>query len=694
MDQPTIAPEAQPAQTPDIPQLASPGAMGGEVAAAGADLAAGVGQRLLARHDIDLKNQYEDQLTQAQLRIAGGRETLSAQMEQLQRDPNLDVKTYTDQVHGLFDQMASGVMDGVTNTHIQRTLAGQLADTKAQYGEQADKWQTMQQAGLVVAGSNQLFNKVGGQAYQQSDPASLTALNTQLATYVHALPGLTPDQRQQLVVQGVSQNASNFGYGLADRDPAQARALFDQGWFAQNGLKDQQLHVMDRAIRQGESRAEGKAHAAAVLADTTLSVQGETVMRTIEAGGSIPVPDAVALAKQVRKAAEDSTAAQKPKPELYALADRLDGAVNQMDVKARYSLQAPVDIEAASQAAQAEVARRRAAGEPITLQEGARLTAITTLAQQTKTAVQTDPWSLAAPRGVAPAPLDPNNPASFAQRTQQAQMLQGVLKLPYPVSPLQKDEAETMGKQVVNSEAGRIAALTTLDNFDPTTRNLAAKQVMPNDGGFAIEAGLDPFNRTVVQQGRERAAADVHFWSARPQGALPGDHPPAEAHIRDLGMRVDAALGPVADQTQVAGIKQTAEHWIAGMMVRQGKSNGIGITDTDVQNGLRAALGGHVLPNGAVTGGIGSWGSPNNVYVVPNSMTARDFSNFVGGQVATDRARGHGPVNPDGTPFNLTQAQPVYQGNGKYIWTTPAGVVMTSPRTRQAPQPYMTTGAQ
>jgi hypothetical protein len=315
--------------------------------------------------------------------------------------------------------------------------------------------------------------------------------------------------------------------------------------------------------------------------------------------------------------------------------------------------------------------------------------ALTELAQRTTTALQTDPWSLAAARGVAPAPLDPNNPANYHQRVMQAQQLQQVLHVPYAISPLQKEEAEQLGKQAAASDAGRMAALASLDHFDPAWRDVAARQVMPHDGGFAIEAGLDPFNRTVVQQGRERAAADVNFWNAKPADALPGDKPPAQTHIRDLGMRVDAALGAVADQTQVAGIKATAEHWIAGMMVRQGKSNGMGITDADVQNGLRAALGGHVASNGAVTGGIGSWGAPNNVYVIPNSMTATGFSNFVNGQVAADRAQGKGPVNADRrTPFNLTQAKPVFQGQGRYIWVTPAGTV-----TMANGQPYMTTGA-
>ena len=489
MAEPMIAPEAAPTQTPDIPQLANPAAMGGEVAAAGADLAAGIGQRVAARHEIDLRNQYEDQLTQAQLRIASGREALSSQIEQLQRDPNLDVTKYTDQVHGLFDQMATGVMDGVTNTRIQRQLTGQLGDMRAQYGEQAGSWQTVQQAGLVVAGSNKLLSDLGDQSYRVTDPKNqLPALNGQWADYVHGLPGLKPDQRQALVTQGVSQNALNAGYGLADHNAALARDLFDQGWFAATGLKDQQLHVLDRAIRQGENRQEAQAHAATALGDAQLNIAGETAMRTIEAGGSMPVPDVVTLAHQVRARAEAGMAAGKPKPELFALADRLDGAVNQMDVKAKYGLQAPADIQAAAEAAQAEAARRKAAGQPVTLQEGARLTAITALAKQTVEAAHTDPWSLAAPRGIAPTPLDPNNPATFAARTQQAQTLQQVLKLPYPLPPLQKSETEQLGTLAAASDAGRMAVLTQLDHFDPVTRNLAAKQVMPHEAVLRSKA--------------------------------------------------------------------------------------------------------------------------------------------------------------------------------------------------------------
>ncbi|KUR80906.1 hypothetical protein [Novosphingobium sp. FSW06-99] len=689
-------PVPTPEATPYLPEAATPDAFGAPVAGAAEQAGATMQAGALDAHRILLNNQYDADLSAAQVRAAQLRPQMQQAIATIQGDPDLKLPEYSQRVGDAFDQIAGQVTDDVANPKIARIMAAQVADMRSSYATEAGQWQTVQTAGQAVGQLGALKQALTGQAYSSAMPDDVLKLGQQWSDTVHSQQGLTPDQRSAIALSGLEELPVAYGQGLAySDDPAKVRMgyqLYQSGWFAQAGVKGDQLHLLGRMFDSRMAHVDAQQKAQNEAAIQGFVGQTDQALATINAGGNVPMPQLQAMAQQARQLADAAQAAGKPKPELINRADQLEAALAKVDVNGRYQYLPPAQLTAMAEAAEADNARKVAAGQPVSLAEGAHVQALRNLANTTQAAVQSDPWSLATARGVAPAPLDPTNPQSYATRAMQAQQLQRVLQLPYPIAPLQKPEAEQLGKQAASSEQGRMAALATLDHFDFATRDLAARQVMPHDSGFVIEAGLDPFNREVVQQGRERASADPGFWSAKPADAVPGTKPPAQAHIADLNARVDAALGPMMDQTEIAGVKTTAANWIAGMLVRQGRSS-MTVTDTDVQNGLRAALGGHVTSGGQVTGGIGSWGAPNNVYVVPTSMNAPGFVNYVNRQVTADRAKGMGPVNPDGTPFNLSQAVPVFAGNGTYKWKTPAGWVMAPAHPRQAPQPYLTRGA-
>ena len=687
---PVQAPEA----TPYLPAAATPDAFGAPIGAAAEQAGAMQQAGVMDARRILLNNQYDADLSAAQVRAAQLRPQMQAQIAAIQGDPDLKLPEYGQRVSDAFDSLAGSVTDGITNTKIARIMSAQVSDMKASYATEAGQWQTVQTAGQAVGQLGYLQNTLAAQADANMTPDGIGKLQQQYADTVHLQAGLTPDQRSQITMAGMEKIPLTYASALAYSDDptkvALAYHLYQSGWFEKVGVKADALRQNGRMVDSRMAHMQAQVQATANADTAGFTVKAEQTIATVTNGGNVPMPDLANLAAEADARAKASQDAGKPKPELFTLATRLHEALQKADVNGRYAMLPPAQLNSMAQTAQADIARKRAAGQPVSLDDGVHAQALADLAQRTIAAVNSDPWSLAAQRGVAPAPLNPADPNTYHQRTMQAQQLQQVLGLPYPVSPLQKSEAEQLAKQAGTGEAGRQQVLAQIDHFDMATRDVAARQILPRDGTFVIEAGLDPGQRGAVQQGKERLSANPQFWNAKLPNALPGDKAPALAHLSALDARVDAALGSYFSQTDIAGVKATARNWIAGQMVGQGKSDGHALTDNDVQNGLRVALGGHVTSSGLVTGGIGSWGAPNNVYLIPPSVNAPGFEHWVTRQVTQDRAQGRGPVNPDGTPFNLTQAKPVFIGQGRYRWDTPAGVVMMPGSTRHAPQPYIT----
>jgi hypothetical protein len=201
----------------------------------------------LQRKEIDLRNRYEADMTQGQLRVATLRQQMADQLHAIQTDPNLDLNDYAARVGAVFDTMAAKVTEGQTSTRIQRQLASQLGEMRAQYGEQAQNWQSLQQANVVNQGARALGETLEGQAYWLAIRRLCSNCSCNGATMCTAWQDLTPDQRMALVAEKVPSIALAFGRGMADRDPQQVKSLVASGWFTDHGIKGEQLAALDRA---------------------------------------------------------------------------------------------------------------------------------------------------------------------------------------------------------------------------------------------------------------------------------------------------------------------------------------------------------------------------------------------------------------------------------------------------------------
>ena len=677
-----FAPPPVPAagETPYLAPAATPEASGAGVGEALAQGAGTVQQGLMQANEILLHNNYDADMSAAQVKLAKLRDSMNQHLAALQGDPNLAPQDYHDAALGAFDTLAPQVSDGIANTRIARQINAQVSEMRDQFSEQATGYQAAGIARQATAQTSMAFNSLYGQLAQTRDPAEAQKILEQGATIPFSMKGINQDTAQALSTEFVQHGVQNFAYGLTYSDNAQdvglAKQLLQNGAFASMGLRGDEEHILLRAVDGRLGRLQAQANAQQQAAIASFAVGGNQTLATINAGGSVPLPQLVAQAQQARAMAQAAEAAGKPRPELEALANNLDKAAVQQDVNGRFGSSGLTTVQNAARDAMAAISAAKAAGKPVSFEDGAHAEALQELSQRLTSQANRDPMSLASNYGIQLAPLDPSNPASYGQRAMQSQVVQRTAQIPQPIGPLTADEAQQRQKLAASSDQGRMQVLGELDHFDPAHRALAATQIMPGDGAFVAEAQLNPGDRGMVQAGRERLKANPQFWDAKPQGTI--GPPPAKVLLGQIGANIDNAMGPGISQSDIAGIKTTVQNYLAGYATGQSHSDGLSLNSGDASRAVSIAMGGHALPNGQWTGGLGWWGqvAAGRSFVLPSSMTSSQFGSAVVARAAQDAAAGRGPVNPNGTTFNLSQAKPVYIGNGTYRWQTQSGTVM------------------
>lgn len=670
------APAPAPQQDLALPMAATPEAFGAGVAEAGEQAAASYQQRQLQANQIFLNNKYDADLTAGQQRLLMLQDQMAQVKTAAQTDGTVPFDQYQTHVLGSFDNLAGQVTDGVTNAKIARQLAAQVAEQRSQTLIGAGQFQAAQTAAIANDGVTQLANSYVGNARQYASIDQLQQGQMNFATAVHSLAGVTDSDRAALAEHGIASQATAYFqaklYSADPQDVIAAKQAIDDGTASHVGVPGPALETLDRLAGVRMRAVAGQQQAAAGAQKAAFMVGADQITRTIDAGGSLPLEQVWQAEAQARTLAQAAAAAGKPDEALAAKADQLHLAGVKIDVNGQYGSMPPAQVAIAAQNAQAAIAAKQAAGQTVSLDEGAHATALAALSSRINGQLQNDPTQLAAAHGIALAPLDPGHPQSFANRTVQMQQLGLAIKSAVPLPPLSSDETQQFARQAATGDAGRLAVLGQLDHFDPVTRAQAARQIMPGDGTLVAEAQMDAGNRQTVQAGRDKLVANPGFWNTKPTGSASGP-PPGQAAWTAASAQIDDALRLISP-TDRAGIKQTAQNWLAGFYAAQGRADSTGITPQDTDTALRVALGGgyHTDPatgHRVATGGISHWGSSQNAYVVPEKMTGAQFQTGVYNQVQTDRAAGGGPVQADGkSPFDLKYATPVLTGGTSYMF--------------------------
>jgi hypothetical protein len=117
-------------------------------------------------------------------------------------------------VGAVFDTMAATVTEGQTSTRIQRQLASQLGEMRAQYRRAGAELAIPATGECGQPGRAGAGRDAGGAGLLAGDPATVQQLQLQWGDYVHGLQDLTPDQRMALVAEKVPSIALALGAAL------------------------------------------------------------------------------------------------------------------------------------------------------------------------------------------------------------------------------------------------------------------------------------------------------------------------------------------------------------------------------------------------------------------------------------------------------------------------------------------------
>lgn len=651
------APAPQPIATQPLPMTASPEQFGAGVFGDIAQGAAEANARLEIGRELDLKNQYDAQLGGAQVALAQFQSRMNDAENAARTSPDIPANGYRAAVLKQYDDMAPSVLGGISNPRVAELAKRQMAEMRAHYDQSAADYQTVTLAKMAGQNAAQADDANTALAGQMTDPAAVHQLQQRAADMWHSMADLTQDQRHLGTIQSGEKIGVAYAWGAIQRDPQGALAAIDNGTMTALGVPGDQIHVLRRAAEAGIRglQAEQRVQMAAAKAD--FNQRYSLFMARAHDGEDISPRDAAALAREAAVYGEPAKAHDIGR----ALEDQ--GFARQYRTMAANpaAMQQHIAELAAKPHPSAEDQRELAWAQEHAGGLASRFTG--------------DPVGYLAsfgPRGTQPPPLDMTNPQSIAARAQWAQAASTVAGQAIP--PLSDAEMQPLRQRIAQGPSGRLEALSQLDSLHPVARAQWARAIMPNDKLFQQEAQVSPGARATIQAGREAEKGNPQYWpTTNPKDA-------AQARSARQLANYDAMLAFAMkgmDPADVRAAQQNMRNYIAGRASGAGKANAHSIGASDLKEAVAYALGGQIK-DGRQYGGIAQWSGPQSFVVVPETMTAGQFgAAIVNDRAAQDRA-GNGPVNPNGSPFDLKRATPVLVGDGLYRWETASGVVMNA----------------
>jgi hypothetical protein len=653
----SIVPETAPQPLTPQPAAYTPSAFGGDVAQAMTGAANMAGEQIMARHRMDLKNYADAENADGQVRIANLRDQMAAAQADVQKAAQgggLDPRQYHDAMIGKFDELSAGLASGANSAAVQRQLNAQLGVMRAEVSTQARDWQTVNLANQAIRSSGEAEGAFDQQSAQATTPAQMMQIQQQSADFYHGLTDLSEDQRHTLTIQGVQKRAAIFAEGIAQNDPGQALAYLKDGTLFHLGLRGEQAHTIERMANAGVKAQEAEARQQAAIVKTQFNMQADLFTKAAEASGEVDLPMARSLQQQALTLGEP------------VRAQALQMLVENQGFAKQYKAMAinPAEMQRHIAALAAEKNPSETDQRELHYAQGH--------ANEWVSKFNADPAGYAATMGVPgaqPPPVSLNDPHSLqALEVWRQGMAKRTGLADFPMFP---DAMVTpMQQQLAQGGQSRQDLVHALDAFSDNDRALAARQIAPQDYTFQHEVMLAPDARAMLQYGREAQKGNGAYWPERNSK----DYPDQAQWLADADARVDFAMR-MLNPKDAQAIKQNMRDILAGQYSRQGKPNGYGVTENDLRLALAQAMGGQIK-NGRQYGGIAEWGGAHGSYVIiPETMTAGDFSRAWSADYFRQKRAGHGPVNPDGSDFALSGSTPVAVGGNRYKWVNSAGTV-------------------
>lgn len=434
----------------------------------------------------------------------------------------------------------------------------------------------------------------------------------------------------------------SFAKGRGEADPGLLRAMIDQGLF-DDALAPEQLEALRRDADIGIRALQVAARREEAERAAMLREEAATLLQRV--GNGLEIDDA-----QFALAIEGATALGDT-----SLAEQLAGARADNGFARIYRDATPLQLEQRLGA----LAGKGDASES----EQRELAWLRPALDSRRSDFDRDPAAFLMEKGGGPQ-VDFANPDSLAQRGAWARAQSRATGRHVPI--LTRSEAAPLADALERGDELRV--LATLDRFaDPFDRVDAAQVIAPNDATFHRLAVMPREYRATMRAGEAALKAN-------PKLLKPAqEYSQGAQHLERWELQLRRALREI-DPADAEAVVQVARMEMAGRLSRHPGETIDTQGDAFFGNAMQRALGAEVRA-GVRYGGLGRW-SGGHPFIVSEGLTQEQWVQRARGDRDRQRQAGTGPVNPDGSPFDLNRAYPVFLGGNVYRWQTEGGATV------------------
>lgn len=521
------------------------------------------------------------------------------------------------------------LLAGIQDDDLRQRASASFDDWGARFRTGEADWEELRQSQIVVERTDQAIKLSEGRVRRLEKPEDYTEeLRVQLAGV--DMLDVADGVKSKLRDEAEQRLGIAFLRGMTDRAPSDAKLLIDSKMF-DGVLTGDQLDT----LRNGAEVEIRRAEAAAAHAVAVETADFKETVRVFEAQDAQGIDQSEALPGLI------ATAQKLGLPDVAA---KLQGQAADAGFARSYQGIPPAQLEQRL----AAITRK---GDKATVIEQRERKWIEDKLPGIEGRYASDPVGFYVREGGrgAPPPLDLSDPASIDARARWARAA-GV------GTPFTKAETSAFRQQYEQGRQGEETVIAALHRLPADQAMAAARAVDPSDRTLPILVTLDENHRNLARRGREAL-------KAKPKLLLDftKDDPDLQEAGVALKQRFDRALVNVSPD-QRSAILLTAQQMAAGAVDKNG-----GYSTKVLENAINTALGASRDGAGNLLGGIQRWGDGH--FLVPGGMTAKAFHDRA---LKVAAAKG-GPVNPDGTPFNIGRAVPVALANGAYEFVSPSG---------------------
>jgi hypothetical protein len=547
---------------------------------------------------------------------------------------------HPDSIKTVYEAGRDALLSGITEDRLRQQASAQFDEYGASLLSRESVWAEGKRVAKLVTDTGDLIDTGANRIRTARDQAAYADELRHGQDAIAAMQGIDDDTKAKLQRQMQQSYSVSFVQGLFDSgQAATAKGLIESGAF-NDVLEPKQIEALmngaDVEIRRID--AEGRTRAAAMK--QYISQTADLAIKAVKDGVLYEDGDLAALE-------ERAGAAGLAPAKLYEIQDVR--ALN--TVKREFQNASPSVIADNLREADAAVAKAGAGADPKLVQ---RRNHLETVLGQRRAEIGNDQLGFAARNGIETMPIDWSAPApdAVAARAKAVEISAGAAGM--PPQYFTTDEVGQLRGRIESGKGGALAALDAARAFGGAKAVAAAKQLAPNDPGFAYLATLDREVAGMALSGRWHLKTDKRAVTLEKDSDTFDDY---KAEFDQQDARVNKAIQSLGAQ-QANTIWNTARDILAGYIAQ-----GLGPLRPDLRwRAINEAIGATGPTGAGRKGGLAQWGDA--YFMRPSTMTSDEFARRV--QWTMTNGKGGGAVNADGSPARLSAAVPVFTGANTY----------------------------